>query len=337
VCFHQFLFQCLFEAQSAKYLFSTLKTTSTTALIDVECNSIALDAYAVGYFIANFPIGVSWDVTIHGGGHHSFTGGLNTNVPSAGVINRLQWTSGILAVDISDLKPHHLIGTTALGFNQFRLTNTGMIHLSELIPHLTSLKELTIACQSGQEDGLLKVLQQLCHSNVTSLDIGDTKVVHDYVSALRCLMHPSSGKLEHLRVDGDQLVDLLSAPSSLKSLFLVTQCVPSHAVYLKNNTNLTRLELHSGCIVEDEVPALIDIVKYNWTLKVLVLRSFTVGDKGCIDHLRPLVSALHDNNTLLTIEIHVDLGVFRYLKETCEELTLDSRITWNYSLVLLSK
>jgi hypothetical protein len=222
-----------------------------------------------------------------------------------------------------------------------------MIHLSELIPCLTSLKELDIAYNTltgEQQDGLLKVLQQLYHSNVTSLDITETGVVklldspHDYMSALRCLIHPSSGKLEHLGVGDygstgeDKLVDLLSAPSSLKSLHLATLNIPSHAVYLKSNTNLTTLKLDSGLqqIPEDQIPALIDIVNCNRTLKVLVLRKFNAIDEGWIDPLRPLISALHKNKSLQRIEIHTDYtgDVSHYMTTHHKELTLDSRITW---------
>jgi hypothetical protein len=221
-----------------------------------------------------------------------------------------------------------------------------MIHLSELIPDLTSLKELSITHNTvtgEQQDGLLKVLQQLYHSNVTSLDIRDTGVVelldspHDYMSALRCLIHPSSGKLEHLGVGDygstgeDKLVDLLSAPSSLKSLHLATVNIPSHAVYLKSNTNLTTLKLDSGfkLIPEDQIPAVIDIVNSNRTLKVLVLANFKARGESWIDPLRPLLRALHKNKSLQKIEIRTNYtDVSRYMTTHYKELTLDSRITW---------
>jgi hypothetical protein len=227
-----------------------------------------------------------------------------------------------------------------------------MVHLSELIPCLTSLKELHITHNTATgkwgDVGFLKVLQQLYHSNVTSLDITETGVVklldspHDYMSALRCLIHPSSGKLEHLGVGDygstgeDKLVDLLSAPSSLKSLHLVTENIPSHAVYLKSNTNLTRLELHSVFlgIPEDQIPALIDIVNCNRTLKVLVLTKFKTGGEGWIDHLRPLISAVHKNKSLQRIEIRTardytsPKNISHYMTTHHKELTVDSRITW---------
>ena len=70
-----FLFQCLFEAQSVEN-FSFAK-----AICSVKAyNPTSLDAYALGYCLANFPLGISWKVLIYGIGHHSFTCGLKTNL-----------------------------------------------------------------------------------------------------------------------------------------------------------------------------------------------------------------------------------------------------------------
>ena len=50
----------------------------------------SLDAYALGYCIANyFPLKVSWAVGIFGVGHHSFTCGLSTNTNSEANIKEL--------------------------------------------------------------------------------------------------------------------------------------------------------------------------------------------------------------------------------------------------------
>jgi hypothetical protein len=182
---------------------------------------------------------------------------------------------------------------------------------------------------------------------VTSLNIRNTGVVglldspHDYMSALRCLIQ-SSGKLEHLEVgdygpftDEDKLVDLLSAPSSLKSLSLLTHSILQHAVYLKSNTSLTTLELHSGClgiISKFEIPVVIDIVNCNRTLKVLVLDSINAKGEGWIYPLLPLISAIHKNNTLQRINIHINRDISQCMITHHEELTLDSRITWTSGL-----
>ena len=74
-----------------------------------------------------------------------------------------------------------------------------------------------------EQDGLLKVLHQLYNRNVTSLDItgtGAAKYSNDHFTALRRLIHPSSGNLKILALDDcivtdNKSVDLLLGLSSL--------------------------------------------------------------------------------------------------------------------------
>ena len=87
--FSLFLFQCLFEAQTMEHFFAALKSLSGTAIVDARSPTL-LDAYALGYCIATFPMEVSWKVTLQGNVHHSFTCGLQTNTPSVGVIERMR-------------------------------------------------------------------------------------------------------------------------------------------------------------------------------------------------------------------------------------------------------
>ena len=95
-----FLFQCMFEAQTKKHFsFSTLESIQAF-------NPNALDAYTLGYCIANFLPGVSWKVLIYGSGHHSFTCGLKANKPSADTLNSLQVHHH--RVDLSELKANPL-------------------------------------------------------------------------------------------------------------------------------------------------------------------------------------------------------------------------------------
>jgi hypothetical protein len=307
-----------------------------------------LDAYAVGYCIANFRIGVSWDVGINDVNYYHFVCGLNTNIPGVGAIISLQIGGNIFdlerlhQLDLADLKASlpHVKGITSLSFDRCSLNDNDMFHLSKLIPHLTCLKELSITYNpmDQQEGGLLiKILQQLYDSNVTSLDITETGVdsIYHYISALRCLIHPSSGKLEHLGVgnvrnvfiDESKLVELLY-PSSLLSLDLYTADVRLHAVHLKGNTHLTRLLLSSE-LMDSSIPHLIDIVNHNKTLKILMIQWFR--DRCNIDALKALASALHKNDTLEEINLwtETDEG-YPYIETNCKELTTDSRITWKY-------
>ena len=205
VYFSNFLVQCLFEAQSAEYFSSILRSSANISVIFPT----ALDMYALGYCIANFPIRVPWNVRVlHGDGQH-LACGLNTRIPSVGIIKEVDFD--ISNFDFTDFQLDHLRGTTALRLFDCKLTNTDMVYLSELIPHLPCLEELDI---SGiiTKDGFLKVLHQLNsdNSNVTSLTFscpcdacGEVDLVdsHDHFTAFKRLIHPSFGKLEHLGLD----------------------------------------------------------------------------------------------------------------------------------------
>ena len=169
--FSLLLVQCLLEAQSVGSFFSTLKPFLTAAKV-VAIDPTALDAYALGYCIANFPIGVPWDVVIRGAGHHSFTCGLSTNMPSVGVINTLDMME--CPLHFADLQSNPLVHTTALNLVSCGLTSTDMVHLSEFIPQLSCLSKLNIRGNKvidSHHRGFLKVLHQLYNSNVISLDI----------------------------------------------------------------------------------------------------------------------------------------------------------------------
>ena len=238
------------------------------------------------------------------------------------------------------LLPPHLL--TSLKLFDCSLTNADLIHLSELIPHMTCLKKLDISFNKitdGDQDGLLKILQQLSHSNVTTLDIKDTGLCrllrdspHDSYSALKQLVCPSSGKLEELWVgdyddDDSRLASLVSAPSSLKSLELEYTSLSGHVSSLKNNTCLTKLTL-LYYVWSVLAPHIAQILEHNKTLQHLELKWFTKHD---IDAVRTIVRALPGNNTLQSIGLRIsDAGdddeVSRYMRTHHEELTLDPRI-----------
>ena len=336
-----FLVQCLFEAQSAEYLSSILRSSANIRVF----SRTALDAYALGYCIANFPIEVPWNVKLFYGDGLHLACGLNTRIPSVGIIKEFHLQNS--KFDFTDFQTDHLRGTAALHLIDCKLSNTDMVHLSELIPHLPCLEELDVSCNDGiiTKDGFLKVLHQLSsdNSNVISLtcdacDEVDLVDSHDHFTAFKRLIHPSFGKLEHLGlVDygewNSKCADLLSAPSSLKSLELMTCNLPPHALHLKKNTRLTRLRVASGSTITDhEVAALIDIVKHNRTLEELVLAPFDTRS-DCIAALRHLFSALHENSTLQKIEVEMchledSIDVAQIMTTYYKDLTLDCRIKY---------
>ena len=343
--------QCLFEAQTMDHFSSLFRTSPTTAHVDAF-GGTALDLYALGYCIANFYTGVPWSVKINQN-LTPFWCGLKTNTASVGVIIKLHlhhYFFSSVAINVRELPLDDLI---VLKFEGLSLTDADLIFLSEHIPHMTHLKELHIRHLKEEvqlhEDGLLKILQQLSHSNVTTLDITGTGVCkllkdspHDYYSAIKALICPPSGRLEELHVgdlfgDDDTLADLVFGPSSLKTLKLTDIEISLHVPYLMNNTCLTTL--HIGRVLGifvDDISHIATIVEHNKTLQHLEFGRLGAQD---IDSLRTLVDALSSNNTLKSIRVgfdDMDVGYYddevsSYMRTHHRDLTSDPRVIWVYS------
>ena len=316
-----FFIQCLFEAQAVDHFSSSFGTPTT--IICIELSGTVLDSYAVGYCIANFHTGVSWSVDINVDEEDltSFICGLNTNVPSVGVIEKLS-IQECKDINIGEF-PLVLLGATVL-----HIILCGDNYLSELISNMTCLKELDMEGNNCTEDCMFKTLQQLLHSNVTTLNIVNTDFCkslmhsrHDFYSALMFLICPSSGKLVKLRIGNediyeddddydaysDSLASLVSGPSSLKSLSLVFPSVSSlssHIPYLQNNTCLTTLHIwieHTARSNAEIFLRIAEIVEHNKTLQHLVIDRTVYVEK--MDSLRTLVGAISKNKTLLSFEV----------------------------------
>ena len=131
-----------------------------------------LDKYALGYCIANSNSRMLWNVDICQGSADSFKWGLKTCIPCGGMIEELRIDSCSINIDIINIDDLHSYGIKSLQLLNCGLSDSGMVHLSNIIPIMTNLEELDIhgnLCTEGGEDGLLKVLQQLFYSNVTKL------------------------------------------------------------------------------------------------------------------------------------------------------------------------
>ena len=339
-----FFIQCLFEAQTMDHFSPIFRTSPTTAHVDT-LGGTALDLYALGYCIANFDTGVPWSVEINNY-LTPFLCGLKTNAPSVGVIQQLHLYNSPDDVDFRELPLNDLI---VLKLENLSLTDADLISLSEHVPNMSHLKELSICNLKEKvhlhEDGLLKILQQLSHSNVTTLDITGTGVCrlfkdspHDYYSAIKALICPPSGRLEELHVgdlfgDDDTLTGLVSGPSSLKTLkFEYVDTLPP-VPYLMNNTCLTTLHIATGyfnSLSVDDISHMATIVKHNKTLQHLEFGTCSVHD---IDSLKALPVALSSNNTLKSIIVGIrgvsyDDKVSSYMRTHHRDLTSDPRVTW---------
>ena len=246
-----FFIQCLFEAQAVDHFSSIFGSPPTIIHFDTRYAGTVLDNYAVGYCISNFHTGVSWSVRNWGKGDLTpFLSGLKANVPSVGVIEKLH----IVECEDINIKEFPLVLHGVAVF-KVELGTFSDDSLSDLISNMTCLKELDLESCDCTEDCMFKILQQLLHSNVTTLNIVNTGFCkflmhsrYDFSSYLKFLICPSSGKLEKLHVGcsygyySDRLANLVSGPSSLKSLSLVLQSrLSSHIPYLRNKICLTTL------------------------------------------------------------------------------------------------
>ena len=378
-----FFIECLFEAKTIEYFNSFIRAVPTIC-VRVSDSMSAFGMYALGYCIANIHTGKPWSLYMWGVEADLlglFVSGLKTNVPSIGTITEVKVAnSDVSLADIRFCFPTVSILKICLHRHKE--------DFSDYIVHNTSLTELVISDTPLGPNFLLLLLQKLWHSNVTSLDIYNTDFCkhfrespHSFYLALEQLIVPTSGRLTTLKfgdkryVDedsasigegnsgilatagapDDDLVRLVSSPSSLKCLALYG--VQSSLFPLKSNTCLTELAVSlpsSKKYFQQQVSNLIDVVKYNQTLQHLEIVRHVNSSFGGFSHIdaefqiSPLLAiarAVIDENTTLqsvkfnipffgtetTIEFitYVQLTtVSLYLREYHEYLTLDSRITW---------
>lgn len=396
----RFLIQCLYEAKVQMNFGLEFEAKKCNALVDIAYWT-PLDAFALGCSICIDSTNLPWSVTFWCSESQGclfytlkldyFLCGMNKS-KTEGVINELIIRK--CEFDITKLK--HLI---VLRLSECKLNDTDLIHLSELIPHMTCLRTLDIGrnnlfgvassgianafmkcfhsamdfhnrknrraaagqnlisevfeplrhdfsapCTDLQQDGLLRVLQNLIHSNVTSLSIVKTGFCHllknsphDYYSALERLIDPSSGKLKTIsfgdyRSAGDRLMTLVSSPSSLKNLLLF----PSYPLTcLETNTCLTTLKLHVLFLWwAIFTPWVVGILKNNKVLRFMLLSNFDVTFDRDMENLKDIISALHENKTLCSMSIILDGDPLYfhvasdYMMCFHDDMTDDRRINW---------
>lgn len=339
-------------------LFSNASTDENPAAVVhlSSASSTKLDAYSLGYCIANFPIGVTWNVTLEGDLHHSFTCGLRTR--KQGCIGVL---SGIHIHDCSQIKFSEFISNplqliTQLSLMYCNLTGSEMLLLADIIPSLRVLKALSLhhnPLSSGPQNGLYQVLLQLCDSNVTELHIPNTGLgellgsSYDYFSVLRRLLDPDSWKIEMLGIghflqyydaNNDMLAGFLSSgPFSVVGLGLFFNDLSPHVEHLKNNFWLSAL----GLFFDDPLPHVIylsDILQNNNTIKFMgmfIYKEFVDID---IDSIELIVNKIHSNSSLCLVFIFIvgvgdnDEAVMDYMSMNHKNLTeIDERIVWKHN------
>ena len=351
-----FTIQCLFEAQSVDHFSPILARTQLQFYLKPGCT--ALDAYATGFCIANFYTKAARSVNIYNYSTH-FMCGLKKKTPRASIDLLDIYFHPVDGSALKAILPYHV---DFLRFYHCSFTNDDLIHLSKLIPDMTSLETFHLyfrndANYKDLDHGLLHILQQLSYSNVTSLTISYPDFcrslrdsTHDLSSALKKLVCPSCGILEDLKVykysvgddddddddddDSGLLASIVSAPSSLKSLDLESTSLSGHVSYLKNNTCLTKLAC-SPIDWSGQVAHLVQILEHNTTLQHLNL-CFDIDDN--IDAMKTIiVEALPKNQNLHHIVISIsgtgdsNDEILSYMRTHHEELTQDQRIEYCYS------
>ena len=238
-------------------------------------------------------------------------------------------------------------------------SNVERIQLYELISHMPHLQKLNISwcvlhnalgspyCACRDTDGLLKFLQYLSHSKVTTLDIRYTGLEHfleqsplaqDYCTAIQALISPPSN-LRELKIrpyddpchEGNlKMIGLVSSPSTLKklSLGLTRDCFLLNAFVASNHLNELEIEYISDVITPGEnwpalVPDVVRIIQHSTTLETLKLDKL---DYRKDDLLRDIATAVQRNNTLRHVHITLNIGRLeqRQLEETLQ--AIDPRV-----------
>ena len=295
--------QYLFEAQDSTYFHSAPVLKYFELILE---HPSPLDEYALGYCISSIATRMTWKVNFANCSSEYFTKPfMINNSPSVGVIEKLSFSN--VRPQLCEFKHLPLQEIRILQLSFCELTNTDLLHLSELITNMPSLEELNLSDNNftPQDDGLLKVLQQLSHSNVTTLNVEYTEFhrlfqsnsTHDYLSALKSLINPSSGRLLKLSAEdvvsdeiSDGTFESLLFPSSLRR-------VKSNYVDVKDNT----CTLHVKPRLSPDLAT--KIVKHI-TFQHLIIRPVWNDKAQEEDHLLSAIAdALQENTTLQRVDV----------------------------------
>lgn len=330
--------QSLFEARIVVDFKSTFGVESKTFKFDnvtvshgtyscYQPYTTPFNCFALGYCIANCTTKQSiWSVECgHTRGRKkafdAFFQALGTNPSSQGVMESYRQHPHM---DIDDLCMCLAKSETPLN----RLPNLLLINslfswksLVDVIPHFTNLKKLNIDgtraySQRGEKDFSPEFLQQLSHSQVTSLSVVDTGIEHYLMrgflalAAFRVLMRPTSGKLQELFMGGrgcidSSIVGVVSSSSSLRCLSLTYPDDKFSSLDFFNPCNqLSKLTLalknrRDTCSKTSFVPGVVKILQNSKALKYLQLKNFNFSEDYCA--VRDIAIALKENTTLETL------------------------------------
>ena len=369
-----FFIQCLFEAQRVKIDFHSTFGNENMSY-DTFSTRASLDYYALGFCIANCTTAESsWEVkiTYSGSGQIcTFTQGLMTNKYSTAVIKLLHvvmYLPSTICVYLHECMfaaaTSPLCSITDLRIHGAPLaSNVERIQLFELISHMPHLQRLNVSecdlrnapgspyCACRDTDGLLKFLQYLPHSKVTTLNISRTgleyfleqsPLAQDYCTAIQALISPPSNLRElRIRPSDDSchegnltMIGLVSSPSTLRKLTLdlSNDCFLINAFETNNHIAELEIEYRTGGVRPGEnwpelVPDVVRIIQHSTTLETLRLDKL---DYRKDDLLRDIATAVQSNKTLRHVHITLHKGLREQRDDTQLEETLqaiDPRVT----------
>ena len=367
-----FHIQCLFEAQSVKLDFQ--HTFGSTTMSFCETDVTSLDYYALGYCIANCTTPESsWKVNLT---HYvlsellntariqTFAQGLVTNKYSTGVITHLETFFSANIVEILNTGMNAAAKSPLSSIIDLKLSGAKVSsnHLFELISRMPHLQKLNIAscdlcyvlgspCSASRDtDGLLKFLQYLPQSKVTSLDIRRTgleyflersPLAQDYCATIQALISPPSN-LRELCIEPHEyschegnltMIRLVSSSSSLRKLSLDNYRVLNT---FQTDNHLTELKIRhiytqgSGSDQGENWPDVVRIIQHSTTLKTLTLSSFDYQERNVLVNI---ATALQRNKSLEHLHILLDLDIekSKQLERTLQ--AIDSRISYRHRTI----
>ena len=337
--------QCLFEAQSLIIDFKSTLCSNIMLYSDPPFSSSDLDYYVLGYCIANCTTSVSvWEISLHALGNlDMFCCGLLTNNCSVGVIEKFY------LFDPRDFVHHLLCSIDSVSVSPLSRITDLAIHgarkcdFAELISRLPLLQKLDLyGCDLHDHNTQhsLKLLRQLAHSKVKTLDLsltrveenfGESPLAHLYSTTIQDMIRPSSS-LENLTVGfhrpgqfpgNMEMIRLISAPSSLKVLVCGSLHTPGFNFKLETTTkslllhtfnsinNVTDLSIdspHMRSELPALVPDLIRILAHNRTLEIFRLGTISqclppTETEELVTCVRDIVVAIQGNSILRNFEI----------------------------------
>ena len=317
----QFLIDCLYEAQieiDYELLFGSHKLTVDKG---IRRSTSSLDKYALGYCIAKSSSATSWEVYLFGGSAEALMWGLKSWQYGHGSIHHLT-LSQVFSTCLDLCPPFILQAIKHLSiFHMLGLCVTATKLLGNVIPLMTHLSSVSLQLESYTTEVELELLNKLCSTKVTSLELlyHKTSFVYDhgFLTILANLIDPSSGKLKRLclqpgrlgvshgQVDTTSLCKVLFESSSLDNLSIFPKlaiCVE----LLETNTCLSQVHIvyKETLIASSPLSSLTKLLRVNNTIETL---SWAVSHEHLNEQCtREFSEAFHSNTTLKVLNLCID-------------------------------